>query len=112
MRAARAVDIEHLKPVMYMGGHSRASLMLLEQTGDLKEVKKRTRWRSDAGIRRYEESSLIQKAWFSGPRFGVSRSPSSLTCSAGAAGVMRTLEKRGAWHATPMTVCKGRAVTL
>ena len=63
LQAAAAAGMRGMKPVLYMGRHSGASLMILEKAGTLVEVKQRGRWRSDASIRRYEKSGLIQKAW-------------------------------------------------
>ena len=37
--------------------------MILEGSGDLAAVKKRGRWRTDASVRRYEKSGLVQKVW-------------------------------------------------
>ena len=41
--------------------------MIADETGDLSAVKKRGRWRTDASVRRYEKSGLLQKSWMELP---------------------------------------------
>ncbi|CAK0855451.1 unnamed protein product, partial [Prorocentrum cordatum] len=54
------VGISYLKPVLYMGRHSGASLDRLHNRLDLAEVQRRGRWRSMASVRRYEKRALVQ----------------------------------------------------
>ena len=61
MEACRLLGLEMLKPCLYMGRHSGASLDRLEGRYSLDEVQKRGRWRSTASVRRYEKHALVQK---------------------------------------------------
>ena len=53
-----------MKPVLYMGRHSGASLDRLERRFSLEEVRKRGRWRSTASVARYEKRALVQDVLF------------------------------------------------
>ena len=61
LRATSELGLDALRPVLYMGRHSGASIDRLEARHSLEEVKKRGRWRTDASIRRYEKRALVQK---------------------------------------------------
>ena len=61
LQAAAAAGINFLKPVLYMGRHTGASLDRLENTYTLDEVQKRGRWRSTSSVRRYEKHALVQE---------------------------------------------------
>ena len=63
VKAAHQCGIAQLRPVLYMGRHSGASIAALETRMTLDMIKKRGRWRTDASVRRYEKSGLVQKVW-------------------------------------------------
>ena len=58
--SAAKSGVKFLKPVLYMGRHSGASLDRLEHRYSLEEVRKRGRWRSAASVSRYEKRALVQ----------------------------------------------------
>ena len=59
--AAHKAGIAFLRPVLYMGRHTGASLDRLEGRRTLDEVQKRGRWRSTNSVRRYEKHALVQE---------------------------------------------------
>ena len=110
--------------------------MIAEQKGNLADVKKRGRWKTDSSVRRYEKSGLLQKTWLElAPtdqrlckraaarlprrleqlaqegvlnRSERNRPPSSLTCSEAP---LESLvpSSAAAAHVTALTPCKDQA---
>ena len=63
VKHALALGLAALKPVLYMGRHSGASLDRLENRYGLSEVQRRGRWRSTSSVARYEKHALVQQVY-------------------------------------------------
>ena len=63
MRHALALGLASLRPVLYMGRHSGASLDRLENRYCQAEVQRRVRWRSTSSVARYEKHALVQQVY-------------------------------------------------
>ena len=61
--AADRAGVAFLRPVLYMGRHSGASLDRLEERLSLAEVRKRGRWRCESSVARYEKRALVQEVF-------------------------------------------------
>jgi len=63
LKHAKVLGLLPLRPVLYMGRHSGASLDRLENRYNLSEVQKRGRWRSSSSVARYEKHALVQEVF-------------------------------------------------
>ena len=61
LRLAAAAGVAFLRPVLYMGRHSDASLDWLENRCSLAEVRQRGRWRAASTAARYAKKALVQE---------------------------------------------------
>ena len=63
MKPRTGMGVTFLKPVLYMGRHSGASLDRLEERLSLAEVRERGRWRCEGSVARYEMRALVQEVF-------------------------------------------------